>query len=535
MNSALENLSKQQLIDLLLKKDDLLVKKEKKATQFLRKVERRAVKSEGKVEQAQEKITKYERKVAYLEAQVAQLKRMYFGQKRERFEGNPDQTTLPFNATETEKQEQETLHEETVTYVRKKQSRPNHKGRLPLPDHLPVEEIEIHPEGDLSDMVCIGKELTEELEHEPAYFYIKRYIRYKYVTKSNDSGRDGVAIGELPERVIDKGIPGPGLLATILVDKYVDHLPLYRQRQRFLRENIPIAPSTLDGWAAQAMDRLEILYDHLLADTKTKGYLQADETPIKVLESRKKGSCHQGYYWVYHNPIDRTTLFDYQPTRGASAPRRILDGFKGYLQTDGYGVYKKIGAGAGVTHLACWAHARREFERALDNDRKRAATALGYIQKLYGIERTAREKKLSADQRKELRLEESLPLINEMGKWIAEQMKKVLPRSQIGKAFSYSAARWEALSSYLYDGRLEIDNNLVENAIRPVALGRKNYLFAGSHKGAQRAAMVYSFFASCKAHQVNPHRWVKHVLENIMSTKFNDIRSLYPQNFKDNM
>jgi len=519
MQPALENLSKKQLIALLEEHS----KTAQKTDQSRQK----------KMEQAEKTIARYERQVSYLEAQVAQLQRMLFGQKRERFEGNPDQTSLPFGATEQEKQDQEAHHEETITYVRKKQSRPNHKGRLPLPDHLPVEEIEIHPEGDLSGMVCIGTEVTDELELEPARFYIKRYIRYKYAPKGNTI--DGVAIGQLPGRVIDKGIPGPGLLATILVDKYMDHIPLYRQRQRFQRENIPIAQSTLDGWAGQAMDRLEILYDHLVADTKTQGYLQADETPIKVLENRKKGSCHQGWYWVYHNPINQSVLFDYQPTRGAPGPKRILDGFKGYLQTDGYGVYQKIGARKDVTHLGCWAHARREFERALDNDRERAEAALSYIQGLYAVERDARERNLSAHQRKELRLEESLPIINQMGQWIHGQMKKVLPKSQIGKAFSYSAARWEALSCYLYDGHLEIDNNLVENAIRPVALGRKNYLFAGSHKAAQRAAMIYSFFAICKKQEINSYQWLRHTLENIMDTKYNNIRNLYPQNFKDNM
>ena len=461
---------------------------------------------------------------------IAQLQRMLFGQKRERFE-DPQQGCLPFETPAGQDRQQQSCHEQTITYVRKSQSRANHKGRVPLPEHLPVEEIHIHPEGDISCMECIGKEVTEELEMEPARFYIKRYIRYKYALKNGQ----GVAIGELPERVIDKGIPGPGLLATILTDKYADHLPLYRQRQRFLRENIPIAPSTLDGWAAQAMDRLGILYEQLVADTKTQGYLQADETPIKVLESPKKGACHQGWYWVYHNPINRTVLFDYQSTRGAPGPKRILDGFKGYLQTDGYGVYKQYGARPGVTHLGCWAHVRREFERALDNDRDRAVKAMTWIQGLYAVERQASQAKLTPARRKILRLAESLPIINELGKWIHAEAKNVLPKSQIGKAMAYSFSRWDALSGYLYDGHLEIDNNLVENLIRPVALGRKNYLFAGSHKAAQRAAMVYSLLASCKIHQVNPHGWLRYVLENIMSTKYNDIRNLYPQNFKANM
>jgi len=194
-----------------------------------------------------------------------------------------------------------------------------------------VEEIEIHPEGDLSAMVCIGKEITEELECGPAKFYIKRYIRFKYAPKNGD----GVRIGELPERVIDKGIPGSGLLAMILTDKYMDHLPLYRQKQRFARDNIQIASSTIEGWTKEALLKLQPLYEQLVFDTKAKGYLQVDETPIKVLDKDKKGAAHQGYYWVYHSPLDKTVLFDYSPTRSGSAPLPMLGGFRGYLQTDG--------------------------------------------------------------------------------------------------------------------------------------------------------------------------------------------------------
>ena len=508
MLTDLQNLSKSELINLLLAEQET--------------AQSHAV----QLRELQQKLSKKDQL-------IAQLQRMLFGQKRERFASDPAQGSLPFEGSAGQQQHQETRHQEEITYVRNKQSRANHKGRLPLPDHLPVEQIEIYPEGDLSGMVCIGSEVTEELEVEPARFYIKRYIRYKYAPKGSHS--DGVRIGELPERVIDKGIPGPGLLATILVDKYVDHLPLYRQRQRFLRENIPIAPSTLEGWAARAMDRLEILYNHLLGQTKARGYLQVDESPIKVLESPKKGSCHQGWYWVYHSPIEKTVLFDYQPTRGAPAPKRILDEFAGYLQTDGYSVYKKIGSGEGITHIGCWAHARREFERALDNDGERAGVALSWIQDLYEVERYARQQQMSPDQRKTYRLDHALPVINTLGTWIYQQAPQVLPKSQIAKAMAYAANRWDALSGYLHDGTLEIDNNLVENAIRPLALGRKNYLFAGSHLAAQRAAMAYSLLGTCKLHGVNPTQWLTHVLANILQTKYNDVPSLYPQNFKSNM
>lgn len=508
METALENLSKQELIALL--------ERQQTSISIL----------DEKIDSLSSLNSSLVQERDYLKSQVEMLKRMQFGQKRERFEGDPNQAMLPFEADTILVAEQQQEIKEKIEYVRK---RPNHHGRAKLPVHLPVEEIEIHPEGDLSDMMCIGKEVTEELECEPARFFIKRYIRYKYAAKNGE----GVKIGELPERVIDKGIPGAGLLATILVDKYVDHLPLYRQKQRFARENIQIASSTIEGWTKEALLKLEPLYDQLVFDTKSKGYLQVDETPIKVLDSDKKGAAHQGYYWVYHAPLDGTVLFDYSPTRGSSAPLPILGNFKGYLQTDGYAVYEKYARSKDITHLACWAHARREFEKALDNDKPRAETALILIQKLYAVERVARDGQLDTGAIKELRLQESLEIINELGKWIFNEIKNTLPKSQIGKAMAYAYARWDALSAYLYDGNLQIDNNLVENAIRPIALGRKNYLFAGSHEAAQRAAMIYSFFAICKKHEVNPFQWLKHTLENIMSINHKKIKDLYPQNFKN--
>ncbi|SFC85466.1 Transposase [Parapedobacter composti] len=501
MQAALENLSKEDLLRVVSDRDKALADRDEKIDSLTSERDR-------------------------LKAQVEMLRRMQFGQSRERFEGDPNQTSLPFDVEPAAAEQQGEEIRQKIEYVRK---RPNHKGRAKLPEHLPVVEIEIHPGGDLSDMVCIGREITEELECEPAKFYINRYIRYKYAAKNGE----GVTIAELPERVIDKGIPGAGLLAMILTGKYVDHLPLYRQKQRFARENIRIPSSTIEGWTKEALIKLHPLYEQLIFDTKATGYLQVDETPIKVLDSDKKGAAHQGYYWVYHAPLDETVLFDYSPTRGGSAPLPILGNFKGYLQSDGYAVYQKYGEKKGVTHLACWAHARREFERALDNDKARAEKALLMIQQLYTVERKAREEGLTAEQTKELRLKESLPVINELGKWIFEEIKSTLPKSQIGKAMAYAYARWDALSAYLYDGNLQIDNNLVENAIRPVALGRKNYLFAGSHEAAQRAAMIYSFFAICKKHEVNPFQWLKHTLQNIMSINHKNLKDLYPQNYKD--
>ncbi|WP_026811263.1 IS66 family transposase [Arenibacter latericius] len=543
MEKALETLSKQQLLALVKEqsKEVAFHKKELQESQQELKLQEKELQQKAKelkkkdkeLVRTEEHLRKYlsksgvlEEKVAYLESQLEMFRRMQFGQKRERFE-NRDQLALPFETSSQELEKREEAFTEKITYQRKKKN-VNHKGRQPLPDHLPVEEVEIYPEGDISQMKCIGKEETDELEYEPARFFIRRYIRYKYAHKSGE----GVSIGELPERVIEKGIPGSGLITSIIVDKYCDHMPLYRIGQRFKREKVPIPPSTINGWCARGIDRIVPLFEELVADVKSQGYLQVDETTIKVLDEGKKGKTHKGYYWVYHSPIDGNVVFDYQPTRGQEAPVHMLKGFKGYLQTDGYAVYEHYAKEDGITHLACWAHARRYHEKSLNNDPKRAKHVLREIQKLYAIERTIKEANLSPDQIKEVRLKEALPIINELGKWMTQQLVHTLPQSLIGQALAYSVSRWDALCAYLYDGNLLIDNNQIENKIRPVAIGRKNYLFAGSHKAAQRAAVIYSFFAICKKHAVNPYEWLKYVLENIMTIKYNDIKNLYPQNYK---
>lgn len=522
MEMDLENVSKQELLELIKKQSKTISKQEESISKY----EENSTGLKSKVTGLKSTVTGLQAKVNDLQRLVDLLKRMQFGQKRERFE-DPSQTILPLDVAPEVLEEQAEVIKQEITYSREKKK---HPGRAKLPEHLPVEEIEIHPEGDLSDKICIGKETTDVLDYVPGHFKIKRYIRYKYATK--DTQATQITIGVLPDRIIDKGIPSEGLLASILVDKYIDHLPLYRQKQRFAREQIQIACSTIEGWAAQGLDALNPLYEKLVMEIQNEGYLQVDETTIKVLDDKKNHSTHLGYYWVYHAPISRLVMFDYSPTRSSSAALPVLNDFKGYLQTDGYAGYNAYGKKATVTHLGCWAHARREFDRSLDNDKQRAEHALLEIQKLYAIERRAKEDKLNPEQIKELRLKESLPVINDLGKWMFAQMKLTLPKSQIGKALAYSQIRWDNLSAYLYDGNLQIDNNLIENAIRPVSLGRKNYLFAGSHDAAQRGAMAYTFFANCKKHEVNPFEWLKYTLENIQSINHKNISDLFPHNYK---
>ncbi len=483
-------------------------------------------------EQLLEEVKRLRDENQHLQFRIDQLNRLLFGAKRERFIPNQDnsQMTLPFDVEQDQEPEKQ---QETITYVRTKVKRENHPGRMKLPDHLPVEEIVLEPQEDTTGMKCIGKEVTDQLELVPAKLYIKRYIRPKYITTEDtqELTHKGV-IADLPTFPIEKGIAGPGLLAQIIIDKFIDHLPIYRQIERFKRENIKISSSTINGWQESVCNLLEPLYDTLKRRVLLQGYLQVDETPIKVLDRKNKNNIFRGYHWVYYSPFEKTVLFDFREGRSARGPTILLKDFKGYLQTDGYKVYDKFGVRESITLLNCMAHARRGFEKALDYDKPRSEYAMDMFQKLYDIERQAREGNMSPQERYTLRLDKALPVLNELGKWIVETYKTVLPKSAMGKATAYCIPRWDKLMNYLNDGSLEIDNNLAENAIRPIALGRKNYLFAGSSRGAERAAMFYSFFGTCKKNNVNPYQWLKKVLEIIPDYKVNKLDDLLPQNLK---
>ena len=467
----------------------------------------------------------------HLHHELDQLKRLIFGSRSERFipSVSKEQLALDLNA-------QAALSVTAAPVVQKiEYSRIQKKGgtekipvRMKLPASLPREQVILEPSEDTAGMQKIGEEITEELERIPGKLFVRQYVRPKYARANGE----GVVIAELPLRVIDKGIPGPGLLSQILIDKYVDHLPIHRQIQRFEREGMKLPSSTLTDWIGATCRLLDRLYEVLKMKVLSSDYLQADETPIKVLDKDKKGSTHRGYHWVYHAPQERLVLFDYRDGRGREGPEEILKDFKGYLQTDGYTVYEDFGNRAGITLLHCLAHARRKFDEALDNDRARAEYALCEIQKVYAIERRAKEEHLNEDKIIHLRKTEALTILTSLKEWMLENYKAVLPQSTIGQALHYSLQRWEKLMLYTTNAKLHIDNNLVENAIRPVAIGRKNYLFAGSHEGARRAAMLYSFLGTCKINNVNPFDWLRDTLEIIPAHPVNQLEKLLPQNYK---
>jgi len=461
-----------------------------------------------------------------LQEELKELKRLVFGQKRERFvpATPPNQLSLPLDPPSIKPAE--------VVYQRVQYERVMLKAakvalRQPFPSHLPRIDIFIEPSVDVAGMRKIGEEITEELDLKPASLFVRRYIRPRYV-----SLQETFHIGELPARPIEKGIPGPGLLTQLIYDKFVSHLPFYRQVQRYQQLGMKIPPSTLEGWFEASCALLEPLYEALKVRVLASSYLQCDETPIPVLDKLKKGETHRGYHWIYHGVESKLVLFDYREGRGREGPLKLLKNYHGYLQTDGYAVYEQFEAREDIVLVGCMAHARRYFEHALDNDRPRAEKVLLWMQQLYALEREAREQNLSAEERYGLRQAKALPVMEELENWLLAERLQVLPKSAIGKAIAYLIPRFNKIAMYLEDGRLEIDNNLAENLIRPVALGRKNYLFAGSHVGAKRAATVYSLLGSCQLQGINPYDYLRDILQRLPLHPVNKLEELLPPFWK---
>ncbi|MEO6289417.1 MAG: IS66 family transposase [Ginsengibacter sp.] len=467
--------------------------------------------------------------VASLRHELDNLKRLIFGSKNERFipgDSSPSQLRLDIQADAVAGCS--VIKAQKIEYTRNTtQITKAHPGRTKLPEHLERKEIIIEPAGLTEGCKKIGEEITEELEYEPGKLFVNRYVRPKYARPNNE----GIIIAPMADRPLPKAIVGPGLLAQIIIDKYVDHLPLYRQMERFKREGINIPYSSIGDWVKNGCTLIDPLYESLKKLVLQSNYLHADESPIKVLDKDKKGSTHRGYYWVYHNSIEGLVLFNYQEGRGREGPREMLKDFKGHLQTDGYAVHDFFKDSKDITVLHCMAHARRMFYEAKDNDKAIAEYALEQIGLLYNIERKAKQH-LPTDQLLRLRQAEAVPILESLGKWMKETYVKTLPKSAIGKALGYSIARWPELMLYATDGKLNIDNNPVENSIRPIAIGRKNYLFAGSHEAAKRSAMLYSMMGTCKLHGVNPFLWLRDILQRIAAHPINKIDELLPHNWQ---
>jgi transposase len=484
------------------------------------------------IQQLQSLCQQQELSIQQLQLQLLQVKKLVFGSRHEKFvspDSSPVAPTLFDLPPIADLLESAST---TVTYEKtSKKLRPNHPGRNGFPEHLRREDRVINPEGiDPCTATKLGEDTTETLAYKPAELFVKRVIRPKYL----DAGHGGIVQALAPERSFERSHVDPSLIAQIIVEKFVDHLPLDRQIKRFARLGVTISDSTIGNWVAASAAFLKPLYESHKKLVLESGYLHADETVIKVLDHDKKNATHQGYYWVYQCNASKGVLFDYRTGRGREGPQSILHDYKGYLQTDGYIVYEEFDKHPQITVCNCMAHARRKFNEALPNDKVRAAYVMAEIQKLYAIERQIAENNMTGNEKLQYRKEHALPLLKDLGSWMQNTYTQVLPGSAIGKALAYSIQRWDRLSLYATTDFLHIDNNPVENSIRPVAVGRKNYLFAGSHAAAQRSAIFYSLLATCKNYNVNPVEWMHDVLTRIAGYPINKIHELLPQNWQAN-
>ena len=461
---------------------------------------------------------------------VTYLKRMLFGRRSERLISpvNGLQGTL-FDMEPVLDETEE--RKDTITYERRKGSRKGvHQGRNPFTEDMPAEEKEIlHEAADPETMERIGESVTEQLAMKPVQLYVKRYIYPKY--KDPDTG----LIFQAPavESAFSRFKVDETVAAHVVVQKTVDHLPLYRQARIFERQKVTLAESTLGDIYSHVAKQLLPLYEAHRREVMDAGYLNVDETVIKVLDSDKKGSTHQGYYWVFHNPATRSTLFHYHPSRSAAAPQHMLQGYEGYLQTDAYAAYEEFGQVPGITLVGCLVHARRNFYEARASDRALAEEALARFSDVYAVEEQIRAAGLTGAEKLAWRQQHAVPALNALHAWLREKYEVVQrPSSPMRTAIEYALKRWDKLSLYAHTDILEPDNKRVENAIRPVAVGRKNYLFAGSHDAAQRSAMFYSLLGTCKAHGINPYDWLTDILRRLPSHPINRVRELLPQHYR---
>jgi hypothetical protein len=363
------------------------------------------------------------------------------------------------------------------------------------------------------------------MEYIPGKMVVRRIIRPKYALPQGE----GVLVAELPTQVLPKANAGASLLAHLLVGKYQDHLPFYRQLDIFKREKIPLAASTVNGWFFATAELLIPLYEALKKEILGCDYIQVDETTIPVVDQDKPGATRKGYHWIVKSPVQNQLFFHYQKgSRAQYVVVELLRDFRGAVQSDGYGAYNLYENKEGVLLLGCMAHARRKFESALKEDPQRAGYALQIIQRLYALERQGKEDQWAPDQIKALREEKAYPLLKSFEKWMLETLPSVLPKSLMGQAMAYTYNIYPRLARYVLDGRYQIDNNGAENGVRPLALGRKNYLFCGNDQAARHTAVIYSLLGSCRLAGVNPTEWLTDTLERLPDHSIQRLHELLP-------
>lgn len=491
-------------------------------------------------------IKPYESRIEYLEQRINVLEKMIFAPKSEKprpEDGEGGSQLHLFNEAEAivEKEEEQCVN--IPEHARKKPK------RRPLPEDLP--RVDIVHDIDESKKTCacgaelskIGEEVCEKLDITPAKIQVIRHIRPKYACKSCEgveSNGPSVLIAPAPPQIIPKGIATPGLLAHVAVSKYADGLPLYRQEKIFERSKIEISRSTMAGWMVMAARGCAPVMDLLYRELHSCPLINIDETPVQVLNEPGRANTTKSYMWVFRGgrPDKPVVIYRYWPTRSGEVPREVLRGYRGYCQTDGFCGYDGLEqALEGIRLVGCFVHARRNFVKVIDARGKgaRAKTgsaevALGYIAKLYKIEKAARAAELCPTDIEQFREERAGPVLEEFKAWLEKRKDQTPPKGFLGKAINYTLSNWSRLVRYLENGHITPDNNAAENAIRPFVVGRKNWLFAGSPAGADAAATLYSLIETAKACRLDPYQYLRLLFEKIPYARTEgDYASLLPR------
>ncbi len=510
------------------------MKKELPEAEYIAELEARLAKVSAERDAFSNRCDNLENVIVKMSDELRNLRRMLFGRRSERFiPEDSAQLKLSFEGVDELDEEREyerikSKEPQPAAALKKeeKQSKADEsRARRVFAEHLERREEIIEPNVIPAGSKRIGEEVTELLEYKPGELYIRRLIRPKYALK----GGEGVIIADMPTLPLPRTNAGPSLLAHLLVGKYQDHLPLHRQIGIFSRAGVQLKASTVSDWVQGAAALLEPLYQKLRERVMSSDYIQMDESLIPVLDKDHPGAAKKGYHWVVRSPEMKSLFFHYDKgSRAQYVAVDILKNYQGAVQSDGYGAYDIYEKKQGVLLLCCWAHIRRKFEHALTDDPQRAEYALRVIGELYTIERRVKEQGLPPDEVMRIREKEAWPLIKEFEKWIEHERTLTAPQSSIGKALRYAYSLYPRLARYVADGRYQIDNNMAEQAVRPLALGRKNYLFCRTHEAAYHAAVIYSLLGTCKLWNVNPEQWLTDVFRRIGDCKQSQLENLLP-------
>ena len=516
----------------------VLEKDIQRLTRLVRKLENKNKTLTRRASRAEHQAKLFESRAIVLEDELKLLRYKLFGKKSEKYSVEDEKQGRLFNEaediqTEVEKEAGEI---KVTSYVRRK------RGRKPLPANLAREEI-IHdiPEGEKvcsccgAKLVRIGEEVSEKLEIIPAKIRVIRNIRPKYACNKCDGceGEKAVKIASVKPEIMPKSIVTPGLLAYILVSKFSDSIPFYRQEKQFRRIGVEISRADLSNWTIRAGKILDTFVELFLEEIRSGPLVQMDETRLQVLKEHERSNTTKSYMWVMRGgpPGRPVILYRYHPTRGGEIPIKYLGEYSGYLQTDGYEGYNEIGKRSGIIHVGCWAHVRRKYNDARKPTKKpgSAEAALGKIGKIYAIEKELRGKDLSKEEFVERRKRLVEPVLRDFKKWLDKKAMHVPPMTLLGKAVNYTLKQWEKLIRYLESAYLTPDTNRIENDIRPFVVGRKNWLFSGSPLGAFASATIYSVIETAKANGFEPYRYLKYLFSELPTTRVEDYNNLMPQ------